>query len=295
MPPIITELWEGLVKLLTGGLIDLHGLFADWGLPGTWGLAIIAFTLIVKLVTLPLYWQQMKSQRAMQALQPEIAKLQKQFGKDKQKLSEAQMKLYKERGINPMAGCLPMMIPLPFMFALWQALFSLADPVKGPKDFNQPFLWLDNLARVPAMSNPLDWILPAFLVASQWVAFKITPQSAAPQQQSMNQIMQFTMPLMFGWFAFQVPVGLVVYYAALNVFQVGQQYLFNAWTSFSEKRKAEQAVLIDGGLRLATAGENGQEAIGTASIVLSPSQDGRDKGDRSGKRRDRRRKRLQKK
>jgi YidC/Oxa1 family membrane protein insertase len=171
----------------------------------------------------------------MQELQPKLRELQKQSGKDKEKQMQEQMRLYREHGVNPALGCLPMVIQLPVWFALYQALANL--PGTYP-DFAQPFLWISNLADPEAQLTFPGWppvtgwpILTLFTGVSQWLLQKMmTPHSDDPQQQMMGQMMQL-MPLMFVFFAFQVPAGLVLYWATSNIFSLVQQYFVTGWGS----------------------------------------------------------------
>jgi len=215
-----TTLWNAaIVNPLTEGLRYLYTLF------GSYGIAIIAFTVITRLVLLPLSLQQIRSSKAMQELQPKLQALQKKYAKDKEALSRETMKLYREHGVNPLSGCLPMLIQLPIWIGLYSALINLSHT----PEFANPFLWIENLAKAPDMARPLDWILPVLTVVSQWVVQKMmTPPTQDPQQQAMSSMMMF-MPLMFGLFAFQVPAGLVLYWVVSNLFSIVQQYFTTGW------------------------------------------------------------------
>jgi YidC/Oxa1 family membrane protein insertase len=188
-----------------------------YGLLGSYGLAIIVFTLIVRTVLTPLMLQQVRSQKAMSALQPQLQEIQKKYAKDKEKLSQEQMRLYKEAGVNPLGGCLPMLIQMPILGGLYYALFSLS---KTP-EFRAPFLWLPNLAE----KEGFPYILIITMVASQFLYQRImTPPTTDPQQQSTNRMMQFT-PLIFAFMFINFPSGLVLYWVATNIVSIVQQYL----------------------------------------------------------------------
>ncbi|HZS02309.1 MAG TPA: YidC/Oxa1 family membrane protein insertase, partial [Chloroflexota bacterium] len=176
---------------------------------GSAGLAIILFTIVVKVVLFPLTWQQIKSQRAMAVIQPKIKKAQKQFGKDRAKLSEETMRIYKENNVNPASGCLPLVIQMPIWFALYQALQHL-----GQENvlFQESFLWLPNLAQ----HDPF-YILPVLTAVTQWgIQRMMTPPTVDPQQAQMNRAMQI-MPIMFLFFSLQFPSGLVLYWVTSNL------------------------------------------------------------------------------
>jgi YidC/Oxa1 family membrane protein insertase len=232
--------WQAFINLIAGALTTFADMIAALGIPGSWGLAIILFTLVIKLITLPLTLQQLRSSRAMQELQPELQKLQKKYKGDREKLSQAQMEMYKEAGVNPLGGCLPMLVQLPIWFALYRALFRLAD--EGV--LNAGFLWIPSLAEPRDLSwiwplpPAVGWVtaaafmvLPVLTVISQIVVQKMmTPPNADPQQSSMNQMMMF-MPFMFGFFAMQVPQGLALYWFTSNLFSMIQQYFVSGWGS----------------------------------------------------------------
>jgi YidC/Oxa1 family membrane protein insertase len=193
-----------------------------YGLLGSYGLAIIVFTLIVRTVLTPLMLQQVRSQKAMSALQPQLQEIQKKYAKDKEKLSQEQMRLYKEAGVNPLGGCLPMLIQMPIMGGLYYALFSLS---KTP-EFRAPFLWLPNLAE----KEGFPYILIITMVASQFLYQRImTPSTTDSQQQATNRMMQFT-PLIFAFMFINFPSGLVLYWVTTNLVSIVQQYLIMRFT-----------------------------------------------------------------
>lgn len=198
-----------------------------YGLFGSYGVAIIVFGIVVKMVTLPLSIQQLKSSRAMQRVQPLMKALQKEYKDDKEKLAQEQMKLYREHGVNPLGGCLPLVIQLPILWGLYRAILNLAqtDPAFGHR-----FLWLQSLADPEGM----PYILIALMVVSQFLYQRLlTPPSADPQQESMQKMMQFT-PLIFAFVFIKLPAGLVLYYLVFNVVSVAQQVAINKWTDLRE-------------------------------------------------------------
>jgi YidC/Oxa1 family membrane protein insertase len=223
-----TATWNALiVSPLADGLRFLYSIF------GNYGIAIIVFTVLVRVVMLPLSMQQLRSSKAMQELQPQIAAMQKKYAKDKEKLSQEQMKLYKEAGVNPLAGCLPTLIQMP----IWIGLYSALNILSQTPEFQTPFLWIANLASRPNTADILghlsDFILPVITVVTQFITQKMmTPTTQDPQAQSMNSMMSI-MPLMFGFFCLQVPAGLVVYWVASNIFSMVQQYFTTGWGSLA--------------------------------------------------------------
>lgn len=207
----------------------LYHLFASVGVP-SWGLTIILFTVLVKLVFWPLTAQQFKSSKAMQAIQPQLNELKKQHGKDKEKMMQEQMRLYKENRVNPMAGCLPMLIQFPIWIGLYQALYILAGTVPGipaHPGFNEPFLWVKNLGQ----PEGFPYLLAILTGLSQLVVQRMMQVNATdPQQKTMNQAMQF-MPIMYIFISFKMPAGLVLYWVASNVFSMVQQSFYYGWSS----------------------------------------------------------------
>ena len=220
---------------------------------GGYGVAIILFTIAIRLAVLPLTAKQMKSQRAMQELQPTINAAKKSARGDRQKESQIQMELYKKEGVNPLAGCFPLLIQMPVLFALYGALLTVSQclDVNGlrmdPQPFgflscqaegghmltDQPFLWF-NLADIDrtiplgfADSIPLPGYISilALLAGSvQWVqAYMAAPLHAEGTQATMGRVMQF-MPIMIVIFAWSFFSGIVLYWVLSGVLGVVQQY-----------------------------------------------------------------------
>jgi len=207
---------------------------------------------------------QQRSARAMQELQPRLQELQKKHGKDKEKLSQAQMELYKEAGVNPLGGCLPMLIQIPIWIGLYQAIIvALANSPQGVLQLKGNFF--DSLAQSLSLLIPIQsrflwmdlghpdpyYILPIVVAGTMWIQQKMMTMPAAdPQSASMNKTMQVTMPLMFGFFTLQVASGLALYWAASNVVGIVIQYFTMGWGGlFQKKQPAKQpaaAVAGDG-------------------------------------------------
>ncbi len=219
-------------------------------------LAIIIFTLLIRLLTYPLTAQQMRSSNAMQQLQPELKKLQDKHKNDREKLAQEQMRLYREYGINPLGGCLPLIIQFPILIALYQAIIhALATTPLQLMELSGRLLipglnnaipldnmWLGmNLSLAPNMgtislSNPLSLVplaLPVLVVVTTWLQFKVSQPPTPPpsedgkpnQAAAMSQSMGTIMPLMYGFFALSFSVGLSVYFIASNVIGIVQYAL----------------------------------------------------------------------
>lgn len=232
-----------LLEPMLNFLILLSNAFFD-----NFGVAIIILVIIVRLLMLPLTMKQLRSTRAMSTLQPKMAELQKKYGKDKQQLQQEMMKLYKEYKINPL-GCLgPMLLQLPIWIALYQSilkalaaapeellglsqrLYSLST-IHQAVPLNADFLWL-NLAQPDRY-----FILPILVAASMWIMQKMSViPTADPRQQSMNNMLQWLMPLMFAFFTLSFPSGLALYWVISNIIGIVMQYFVTGWGSLGSVR-----------------------------------------------------------
>jgi len=184
------------------------------GLVGNWGVAIILLTVSVKAAFWPLTQKSFKSSRAMQAVQPKIAALKEKYGDEPQKLGEEQMKLFREEGVNPLAGCLPMVVQMPVWFALYSVLLSSADV------FNAEFLYLKDLSS----ADPLG-ILPLLVGVFYFIQQRIMPTS--PNMDPMQQKLMRMMPMMFVAFMFAFPSGLNIYILINTLLSITQMWLIN--------------------------------------------------------------------
>ena len=204
-------------------------------LGGEFGLAIIALTVIVRLITWPLNKRQLKSTKAMQEMQPKIQELQKKYGKNQQKLQQEMMKLYKEAGVNPL-GCLwPMLIQFPIWIALYQAIIrALATTPENLLDLAQRLYSWDIVNQAIPLSSQFlgldlagqgNIILAIVVGGTMWVQQKMTQAPAVdPRQESTSKIMLLMMPLMFGFLSLSFPAGLGLYWAVSNVIGIITQY-----------------------------------------------------------------------
>ncbi len=205
----------------------------------SFGLTIIVLTIIIRTVMYPLTVKQLRSTKAMQALQPRLTELQKKHAKDKSKLAREQMKMYKESGVSP-AGCLvPMLVQLPVWIALyWSIIKVLAG---SPEDFlglsrflySWPLVYsvlpLNNHFLGMELSSP-NFVLALLVGVSMWVQQKmVTPVGADPKQQAQSRMMLWMMPMMFFFFSLQFPSGLALYWVASNVISIVMQYFVTGW------------------------------------------------------------------
>lgn len=205
-----TVLGLDLAPLCTA-LLWILGLIHD--LTGSWGLAIIGLTVLVKAVLFPLNQRQGKSMRAMSALRPEMDKIREKFPDDRQRQSEEMMRLYKEHNVNPASGCLPILIQMPIWFALYRSLWVSVDL------YQEGFLWMGDLT-----TRDPYWILPVVLTLVMFIQQRMMPAAMDPVQQ---KIMMYTMPLFFGFLMAALPAGLCLYILVNTLLTILQQHLIN--------------------------------------------------------------------
>lgn len=231
------DLWNVLIfsPILNFSILLYSALFKNFGV------TIIALTIIVRVITYPLTIKQLKATKAMSTVQPQLQELQKKYARDKQKLSEETMKLYKEAGMNPMGCVIPMLVQMPVWIALYQVilralaatpedLFALyphlySSPlINQMVPLNEDFLWLNLVQPDKYM------VLPVLVAASMWVQQKmVTMPTTDPRQQQMNNMMLLMMPMMFGVFTLQFASGLAVYWTVSNIIGIVIQYLVTGW------------------------------------------------------------------
>jgi len=214
------------------------------GTTGSLGFAIIIFTFLIRSALLPITLPSLRSSKKMKDLQPQIKKLQKKHGKDKQALQKAQMELYKKYNVNPLAGCIPQLAQLAVLIILYRVLINfLNSPTINEIAVNPSFFWLD-------LSVPDSlYILPVLAALSQFfLSLMIAPgaetrdvipnksknkkiqkankkeENTADMAQSMQQQMMFIMPIMTGFIALRFPSGLALYWVTTTLFSIGQQF-----------------------------------------------------------------------
>jgi YidC/Oxa1 family membrane protein insertase len=250
-------MWELFLSLFVNVLIWIYDVVGN-----NFGLAIILFTILIRIVTWPLNAQQMKGAAAMQALQTDKdwQAIQKKYAKDREKLAQEQMRVYKEKGINPFSSCLPTLIQFPIIIALYQSiiralastpldLLKLSRSISLPNvsdliPLNSKFLWMD--LGHPESVAIFGFALPtlAVIVAlTTYVQAKLTmPTSATPGDQSaaMSNMMSIYMPLLLGYFAVTFASGLSVYFITSNILGIVQ---------YAMQGKANWGSLIPGFLK----------------------------------------------
>jgi len=180
------------------------------GFTGNWGLAIILLTILVKLLLLPLTNKSFKSMKAMQKLKPKMDTLREKYAADKERLNQEMLNLYKTHKINPLAGCLPMVLQMPVWIALYRTIWSSVEL------YQASFLWLPDLS-----SEDPSFVLPVLLGIVTFVQQKIQPAQMDATQQ---KIMMWMMPVMFTGFMLFLPSALVVYIFCNSLLTIAQQW-----------------------------------------------------------------------
>lgn len=224
------------------------------------GLAVILVTILIRLALYPLYVVQIRSQRAMQEVAPAMEELKKKYGKDRMRFSQEQMKLYNERGVDPKMGCLPLLLQMPLLIALYNSLLQLGCGLGPPpnnlcpglshdmvESFRYAFIpnpippdgaldttahWLPWISRGLQHPDPL-FILPVIAGLVQLVASVMAMPAKQVKTddpaQRMTQSMAYTFPLITVVIGAQFPAGLTLYWIATTLFQIVQQYFVSGW------------------------------------------------------------------
>lgn len=269
----LTQPWNDYVVLpLVTGLTFLGELL------GSGGLAIILFTIAIRLVMFPLSLFQMKSQRAMTAIQPLIRDVQKKYGNDRERVTQETMRIYKENGVNPASGCAPLFVQMPIFIGLYSALSHVShdDPTGH---FHEPFLWLAGLAVADQF-----FILPVLSGITQLVQQRMMTQPTNdPQQQMMNRMMIF-MPLVFLGMSATFPSGLVLYWVTSNVVSIVQQYFTTGWGSLFPLIPGGLGSLKSLGLNMGSSKNELQSGTSSENDSDAPSGNRRGSTKSSGKR-----------
>jgi YidC/Oxa1 family membrane protein insertase len=182
----------------------------------SYGWTIIILTIIIKIILYPLTLKSFKSMKELQKVQPLMKEIQQKYKDDKQKLNQELMKLYSEHKINPMGGCLPMLLQIPILFALYKVFYQAIELRHTP--FHIVGTWLPDLSAM----DPY-YITPVLMGASQFVMQKMTPTAGDPMQQKMMLIM----PVIFTFMFLSFPSGLVIYWLVSNVLSIAQQAYIN--------------------------------------------------------------------
>ena len=193
-----------------------------YGFVGNWGVAIILLTVIIKLIFYPLSEASYKSMAKMRVVAPKLQRLKEQYGDDRQRMQQAMMEMYKTEKINPLGGCLPIVVQIPVFIALYWVLLASVELRHAPF-----MLWLDDLSRPDTLFGvwfgmPVG-LLPILMGATMIIQTRLNPEPPDPVQAKVMKIM----PIAFSVFFFFFPSGLVLYWLVNNVLSILQQWNIN--------------------------------------------------------------------
>jgi YidC/Oxa1 family membrane protein insertase len=191
-----------------------------------YGIVLVVFGILVRLILWPLNQKAMRSSMAMQAIQPELKAVQERYKDNPQKQQQEMMRLYKEHGVNPLGGCWPMLLPMPVLFALF-FVFQNTIELRG-----QPFLWIPDLSR----PDPL-YIIPLVMGLSMFALSKVGQMGLEPNPQM--KMMTYLMPPLMTFFLWRFAAGLNLYYAVSNIASIPQQWL----VAKERQRRAARAIV----------------------------------------------------
>jgi YidC/Oxa1 family membrane protein insertase len=263
-------MWETIiVNPFTNILLIIYKLFGSG--PHSFGVAIILFTILIRVVTYPLMTSQIKSSQKMQQLQsnPKWQEMQKKYKGDKEKLAQEQMKLYKELGISPLSSCLPMIIQIPIIFGLYQSIMRAIAASPGQLHILQNVVWpVFDLQKLIPVNSTFLWmnlgqpervymfgfgvpVLAILVAITTYIQSKVTMvPSANPKDQSamMNNMMTLYMPLLLFYFSLNYASGLAVYFIISNILGVAQYALMGKvnWANLIPGRKPSPPQLAGG-------------------------------------------------
>lgn len=210
MSPITANILQPLIDLANAVLQFFHD---DVGL--SWGMSIIALTIVTRAVLLPLTYKQLKGMRALQALQPQLKEIQEKYKNDKQRMQQEMMRFYKENKVNPFASCIPLLAQLPVFITLF---FLLKDEL--PDDIlpgEESFLFINDLTE-KAVGGELILLL-ALYIGTQLISGMVMSITADKSQ----RMLMFALPLIFVPFILSFPAGLILYWITTNIWTIGQQ------------------------------------------------------------------------
>jgi len=296
----ITDIWTvAILQPMLNALLWLYNTLGD-----QFWLAIIIFTVVIRGLMTPLMLPQQRSAKKMQELQPKLKELQKKYGKDRERMSQEQMKLYREAGVNPMGGCLPMLVQFPIWIGLYQSIiqalgyqplqllnlsqniYPFMQSVWAAVPLNRFFLGMD-LALTPQQLGGLTFALPVLVAFTSWLQTKMTTPAGGGDGQAagMGQSMTLMMPLMFGFFSLNFSTGLSFYFIVSNIIGIVTQGFISGWEGLLFWKGFSLSNLL-------TPGSKAQPGSkGTTSQQTESTPSGSQKGSQSGKKKRKKRRR----
>ena len=260
-------IWNGLLEGLESILRFYEGLLEPFVDQFAWGISIILLTVTVRIFLIPLMVRQTRSMRGMQEIQPELKKIQAKYKADpgmrktdperyqklKEKQREAQMALYQEHGVNPVGGCLPLILQMPIFFALFRVLqpaggANSEGALRIPELEGAPWIGIDSLTSTASETLAVGAIALVVLqvVTTYWSQKQMQARnaknpssSASDQQAQVQKIMLYVMPAFLGFLSFTFPIGVVLYWVTTNFWTMGQQALIFKKVAAEEEAAAE--------------------------------------------------------
>lgn len=216
-----------LVDFISDTIKTLYGFTGSLGIPN-YGLAIIIFTVLLKLILLPLTVKQVNSMRKMQELQPRIQEIQKKHKDNPQKSQQMVMEIYQKEKVNPFAGCLPLLVQMPILFALFSALRYFFDPAVHPEVNleHATFVWITNLGQPDLYVLPLLTAVATF--AQQWF-------SMVNKNDQTQKTFLYIMPVFMGWISRSFPSGLALYWVVYSVVSAVEYLLIRRSTGIAKE------------------------------------------------------------
>jgi len=270
MLDFLRNLLDPLFTLMGATLSTFHG----WGAP--WWLAIVMLTIIVRTLLFPITYRQVKSMRRMQDLKPDMDRIRAEHKDDVQKQREEMTKLYQERNVNPLGGCLPVVIQLPIFLVLYYTIRHF-DKLESFRTGG--LLWFTDLTQPDHL-----FILPVLYVLTMMASQELTIRNTAPQQ---AQLMRF-LPIIFGFFLARFPAGLFVYWVTSNLITFCQNYVIYNVLPHKTADTEEEKLSAEAGKKPTSAAKKEQEKKEV------PQKSGQNK-QKSGRARSRKKKKVGKK
>lgn len=285
----ITEIWTTFfLQPMVNSLLWLYSMLGH-----NFALSITVFTIIIRLITLPLTIPQMTSSKKMQELQPKLRELKKKYGDDKEAMSRAQMELYKQSGVNPMGGCLPTLVQFPIWIGLYQAIYQVmaVNPIQVLHLSQNIYLDFPNLSELIPLNDRFLWlnlgrpdpyyILPVLVAASMFFQQKLmTAPGGDPSTESMTRSMNYTMPLMFGFFSLNFSSGLSIYFVVSSLVGIAIQLGLNRFMGLgpggklngasSQKDKEQKSLMAEPESDLSTELKEEVIEAGRQQVTLAP-------------------------
>lgn len=220
--------YEKIMAIFAGPMGALLSFLYD--LINNYGIALIVFTLLVRACLFPLYASQIKSSIKMKEFQPKIQAIQKKYANDREMMNMKLMELYREEKFNPMRGCLPMLIQMPIILALFVLLrnpMAFIDDSQMLMGVHEAFLW------IPDLSQPDPWILPVLAGIATFISFSLTQSMSATADMgsanAMMKMMKYFFPIMIVWMGRSFPAGLTLYWFIGTLFMIVQTFGMNKW------------------------------------------------------------------